>query len=221
MGLKRQKGLIVAIDTIEKKEYDKLKNTLASLSELSEDMVFKPGIPTALTFGFNDFIDVLKQYDNKIIFDAKLAEDTWDKSEQMLKLCKGRKLDGMIVHGFVPKEIIRGLVKNSENTDIIAIAKMSSENLVYDKHYKEIAKTAVDCGAKGIVVGANHPKVIREVRNIVGESAYVCSPGIGYQGGDARTALKSGTDYLIVGRTILKADDPREKAMEYLKLLNT
>lgn len=224
MGLIRQKGLMVAIDTNEKKEYEKLKDTIHSVSELSDDIIFKLGIPTVLTFGFDETINLLQHYDNKIVFDAKLAEDTQDKSDQMLILCKKRNLDGMIVHGFIPKEIIRSLVKKSENTDIIAVARMSSKTLVYDRHYKEIARDVTNCGAKGVVVGANHPKNIREVRSIVDEiddSVYICSPGIGYQNGDIKIALRMGADYPIIGRAILKADDPREKTREYLELLNS
>jgi orotidine-5'-phosphate decarboxylase len=114
---------------------------------------------------------------------------------------------------------MKSLVENSENTDIISVVRMSSDALI-NRYYKETARKSVNCGVKGVVVGATQPKYIREVRNIVDSSMYICSPGIGYQGGDAKTALRNGTDYLIVGRDILKADDPREKAKEYLELLN-
>ena len=78
MGLK-QKGLMVAIDTDEKKEYERVKDALPSLSELGEDVIFKLGLPTVLRFGFNNSINLLKHYDNRIVFDAKLAEDEGER----------------------------------------------------------------------------------------------------------------------------------------------
>jgi orotidine-5'-phosphate decarboxylase len=40
----------------------------------------------------------------------------------------------------------------------------------------------------------------------------VYSPGVGVQGGDARAAVESGADYLIVGRSIVESKDPAKSA---------
>jgi orotidine-5'-phosphate decarboxylase len=109
MGLKRQKGLMVAIDTTEKKEYDKLKSTLSPITELSEDIVFMPGIPTTLNFRFDNVIDLLQHYDNKIVFNAKVAEDSSEKANQILDMCKRRNLDGLIVHASISEKIMKRL----------------------------------------------------------------------------------------------------------------
>ena len=42
----------------------------------------------------------------------------------------------------------------------------------------------------------------------------IFSPGVGVQGGNAKTVLSSGSNYLIVGRTILNAEAPTVVAKE-------
>jgi len=42
----------------------------------------------------------------------------------------------------------------------------------------------------------------------------IFSPGVGTQGGNASEVISSGTNYLIVGRTILNAKNPVSVAKE-------
>ena len=74
------------------------------------------------------------------------------------------------------------------------------------------AKKAQKWGADGVVVGATYPEKIREIHEILRENVPIYSPGIGVQGGAAETALKAGARYLIVGRDITLAHNPRETA---------
>jgi orotidine-5'-phosphate decarboxylase len=78
--------------------------------------------------------------------------------------------------------------------------------------YISFAKKALKWNADGVVVGATYPEKIREIREILGERAPIYSPGIGAQGGKAKTALKAGARYLIVGREITLAQNPAEAA---------
>ncbi len=223
MGLKRQRGLIVAIDTYEKKDYEKLKTTLPSIAELDKNIVLMPGVLPMLRF-HSDFTGFLKQYDNKTVFNAKVAEDSQEKSNKMLNICKEHNWDGIIVHGCIPEKVMRNLVENSEDTDIIAVTRMSSKTLAYEKYWGEISLRSIECGVSGLVVGTNHPNSIRMIREMIDErdnSIYICSPGIGIQGGNMDTALKAGTDYPIIGRAILKADNPVEETIKYLNKLSS
>ncbi len=78
--------------------------------------------------------------------------------------------------------------------------------------YISFARKALKYGADGAVVGATYPEKIREVHEILSEKVPIYSPGIGAQGGTARSALKAGARYLIVGREITLAEDPAEAA---------
>lgn len=63
--------------------------------------------------------------------------------------------------------------------------------------------------ADGAIVGATRPRIIRQVKEILGEHVPVLAPGLGAQGGDVVKAIRSGADYLIIGRTIVNARNPR------------
>jgi orotidine-5'-phosphate decarboxylase len=78
--------------------------------------------------------------------------------------------------------------------------------------YVSFAKKALRWNADGVVVGATYPEKITEIHGILGESVPIYSPGIGAQGGAAKTALKAGARYLIVGRGLTLAQNPGETA---------
>ncbi len=80
--------------------------------------------------------------------------------------------------------------------------------------YVSFAKKALKYGADGAVVGATYPEKIEEVHQILGENVPIFSPGIGTQGGDIKSALEAGSRYLIVGRSIVQAEDPAKAAKE-------
>ena len=71
--------------------------------------------------------------------------------------------------------------------------------------YVSFARKAVQWGADGVVVGATHPEKIAEVKTILQGKAAIYSPGVGVQGGGAESAVRAGSDYLIVGREITMA----------------
>ena len=74
--------------------------------------------------------------------------------------------------------------------------------------YKEFARRARLWGAEGVIVSAKTPDVIAEVRGIVGKDSLIFSPGVGAQGGTASAAIRSGADFVIVGRSVTEAPEP-------------
>jgi len=80
--------------------------------------------------------------------------------------------------------------------------------------YVSFAKKALKYGADGAVVGATYPEKIKKVHQILGDKVPIFSPGIGAQGGEITAALKAGSRYLIVGRSIAQAENPAEAAKE-------
>ena len=67
---------------------------------------------------------------------------------------------------------------------------------------------AITSHVDGIIVGATYPKIISYCKKSVRGKLSLFSPGIGTQGGNASKAKKLGSDYLIVGRTILNSKNP-------------
>jgi orotidine-5'-phosphate decarboxylase len=78
--------------------------------------------------------------------------------------------------------------------------------------YVAFAKKALKWNADGVVVGATYPEKIRELCGILKSDVPIYSPGVGVQGGAAEKALTAGASYLIVGREITLAQNPRETA---------
>jgi orotidine-5'-phosphate decarboxylase len=74
--------------------------------------------------------------------------------------------------------------------------------------YRVFAERARDWKADGVVVSAKSADKIAETRRVVGKDCLIFSPGVGVQGGDAKTGASSGADFLIVGRSITESADP-------------
>lgn len=128
--------------------------------------------------------------------------------------------DAVIANPFIGKGALGVLVQKAHRADAGVIA------LVYMSHpgakegfglevggrglYRAFLERAADAGADGIVVGATQLDILRQVA----KQLPVYSPGIGAQGGDAAQAIRSGADYLIIGRSIVEAKQPAKVAKE-------
>ncbi len=75
--------------------------------------------------------------------------------------------------------------------------------------YIAFARKTLEYAADGAVVGATVPEKIREIKEILKDKVPIYSPGVGAQGGAAEKAIKAGARYLIVGREITLAGNPK------------
>ena len=71
----------------------------------------------------------------------------------------------------------------------------------------------LEVGATGIIAPATRPEKVSQLRKIVG-NLKILSPGVGAQGGSASDTIKAGADYVIVGRAIYQASDPKVAAKQ-------
>ncbi len=81
--------------------------------------------------------------------------------------------------------------------------------------YMMFARKVRDWEADGAIVSAKSLDIIREVRRMLDPWQVILSPGIGFQGGEADKAVKAGTDFAIVGRSIIDARSPRAMLREF------
>lgn len=123
-------------------------------------------------------------------------------------------------------------VAKRENRGIILLVYMSHKNSGFGygqkvfaietgetmHQYEVFARKALEWNADGVVVGATYPEIVQKVSLVLGEEVPVYSPGIGAQGAKVEDAVKNGAKYLIVGRSIVQAANPKQVA-ENLKLL--
>ena len=98
---------------------------------------------------------------------------------------------------------------------------------IYDKvsgllryQYEAFAEKALKWSADGAVVGATYPNKIKTIHTILGERVPIYSPGIGAQGGDVGKAMRAGSRYLIVGRSIFGSENPERSAKEMKEAAN-
>jgi orotidine-5'-phosphate decarboxylase len=77
-----------------------------------------------------------------------------------------------------------------------------------------IARMASEAGAFGLVAPATRPERVKKIRKIIGDKLTIISPGVGAQGARASDVIAAGADWVIVGRSIYKAELPKEAASE-------
>ncbi len=135
--------------------------------------------------------------------------------------------DAVIANPIMGLDSLKNLVKSShkEQKGVITLCHMSAPEarLSYDMEikmgkkqqlYQLFLNWALTAKVDGIVVGATFPKIIQYCSKQAGKNLSIFSPGVGTQGGNASEVISSGTDYLIVGRTILNAKNPVNVAKE-------
>ena len=135
--------------------------------------------------------------------------------------------DAVIANPIMGLDSLKNLVKSShkEQKGVITLCHMSAPEakLSYDMEikmgkkqqlYQLFLNWALTAKVDGIVVGATFPKIIQYCSKQAGKNLSIFSPGVGTQGGNASEVISSGTNYLIVGRTILNAKNPVDVAKE-------
>lgn len=95
--------------------------------------------------------------------------------------------------------------KEGFGINVIKKAKINSNNKVTTM-YKVFLDYAYTSQVDGIVVGATQIDILKEISSQKKTPIY--SPGFGTQGGDIKQAAKSGTDYFIIGSSIIGSKDP-------------
>jgi orotidine-5'-phosphate decarboxylase len=131
--------------------------------------------------------------------------------------------DAVIANPFIGKGGLTALVQKAHraNAGVIALVYMShpgaKEGFGLEVGgralYSEFLERAAGAGADGIVVGATQLDILKQVV-ATKQQLPVYSPGIGAQGGDTEQAIRSGADYLIIGRSIVEAAEPAKVAKE-------
>jgi len=166
---------------------------------------------------------VAHQYGLQTIADIKL-NDIGNTNQITSKTLWDFGFDAIIVNPIMGPESLKKIVREAHKRDrgVIALCHMSAPeakasyeiNVSLSKNskpkplYQLFLKWAISSGADGIIVGATYPKIISYCKKISGKKLGIYSPGIGTQGGSVTKAITSGSDFLIVGRTILGSKNP-------------
>ena len=167
------------------------------------------------------------------IADMKL-NDIKNTNEVILRYLYSMGFDSVIVNPIIGENELRSLVRlaHSFGMGVISLAYMSHENAsegyslnvaqgksnkskilpLFEIFLRYAKKSNVD----GIVVGATHLKILNYISSV--SSIPIYSPGIGIQGGNPKLAIDNGSNFLIIGRSILHSKNRRKKISKLLDL---
>lgn len=214
--MKIKNNLILALDVMNKKEAIEICYQVKDYIN-----TIKIGYPLALAEGL-EIINLLKnKFDFQVICDFKVA-DIDATNEKICDVTFKSGADAIICHGFVGEDSVKACLNIAEKyeKEIFLLTEMShpGAEMFLQKNADEIALMGVEMGIKNYVAPATRLNRLSDIRNIVGEDAFIISPGVGKQGGDGKKTLQY-SNAIIVGRSIYESENPKEACEKLIKSL--
>lgn len=146
-------------------------------------------------------------------------------------------LGGAVMLRAAAQAVSAGVAMGSDRTRLLAVTILTSMDQkavrevgisgVPKTRVVKLAKLAQEAGVDGVVASVQEAKAIRKA---CGREFLIVTPGVRPKGGNdtgknddqARTAtpreaMKAGADFIVVGRPILAAPDPRAAAQEIVE----
>ena len=223
--------LIVALD------FHKMDDVKNLVSELGDSVIFyKVGMELFYSVG-TEVVTWLKSQNKKIFLDLKLHDIPNTVAGGLCSLMN-LGADILNVHaagGFTMMKTAADRLREESaklgivKPKLIAITVLTSINqaewcgaLKISEQVVEFAKTAKDAGLDGVVASPQEAALIREA---CGKDFLIVTPGIRPAGSDINdqsristpaAAIKNGANYLVVGRPIRAAENPKLAAENIL-----
>jgi orotidine-5'-phosphate decarboxylase len=196
---------------------------------LGDSVVFyKLGLQIFMAGGYYELIDALRAEGKKIFVDLKFF-DVPETVKLAVSQLKDRGAEFATVHG--NDAILRAAVESRSNLKILAVTVLTSldrrdlEDLGFQCDVEALvlsrAKRALEIGCDGVISSGLEAE---KLRKDLGNGFLIVSPGIRpvenkpvddqKRTVDVEEAFLKGADYIVVGRPIRSARDPRAKAEE-------
>lgn len=197
------------------------------VTELGDSVVFyKVGMELFMSGDYFGFIEWLKQRDKKVFVDLKFF-DVPATVGRAIKALSRKAVDFATIHG--NDAIMEAAVKEKGDLKVLAVTVLTSLDrgdlidLGFQCDVRDLvlsrAKRALQIGCDGIVSSGLEAPMIRAE---LGQRLLVITPGIrpvdNREEDDQKrvatveTAFQNGADYIVVGRPIRDAGDPRKAA---------
>jgi orotidine-5'-phosphate decarboxylase len=203
--------------------------------ELLGDAVwfYKLGLQLFMAGGYFELLEWLRERDKKVFVDLKFF-DVPQTVKSAVRQLKGRDAQFVSVHG--NDRILEAAVSEKNDMKILAVTvltsldnadlrdlgfKCNAEELVYSR-----AKRALQIGCDGIISSGLEAA---RLRKDLGDRFLVVIPGIRPVSNvddqkrtvNVEQAFANGADYIVVGRPIKEAKDPRMAAINIQKKIGT
>ena len=196
---------------------------------LGESVLFyKVGLQLFMAGEYYPLIDWLRARQKQVFADLKFFDVPETVKSAVLQL-KGRGIAFATVHG--NDSILRAAAENKHDTKILAVTVLTSldqgdlQDLGFQCDVEALvlsrARRAIALGCDGVISSGLEAARLRQE---LGANFLIVSPGIRpvenkpvddqKRTVDVQAAFQNGADYIVVGRPIRNAPDPRAKAEE-------
>jgi len=220
MAVKRSERLIVALDVPSASE------ARAMVERLGDAVSFyKIGLELSTTGQYYEVLDWLVKRGNRVFCDLKL-HDIPETVRRAVANLRGRGVTFLTVHA--DRGVMSAAVGERGDVKILAVTVLTSTGQAdlaeqgYGGRLEELvmkrAGAAAELGCDGVITSGLE---VSALRARYGEKLLFVTPGIRPIGGDAgdqkrvvdvAQAFKNGADYIVVGRPVRDAKDPRAAA---------
>ena len=228
--LRGKDRIIVALDV------PTIDEALASVERLDNISFFKVGLQLFMTGGLPDLLQALRT--KRVFVDLKLPGDISNTIAAVIDACVSMNVELLTLSESMPLPAIRAAraaraARSSSHPKFLTVPVLSSldasdlpagaggESGVEAVIVKR-AQAALDAGCDGIIASGDAIQVCRRAF----PSTLIVSPGIRPSGASTddhkrhttpAEAIRLGADYLVIGRPILKAPDPRAAAQRIIE----
>jgi orotidine-5'-phosphate decarboxylase len=196
---------------------------------------YKLGLEIFMAGGYFELIDWVRDQGKKVFVDLKFF-DVPETVQSAVAQLRNRHVEFTTVHG--NDDILRAAIKRKEGVKILAVTVLTSldkndlralgfecdpETLVLSR-----ARRALEIGCDGVISSGLEAS---KLRNNLGDNFLIVVPGIRpvenrlvddqKRTVDVEQAFQNGADYIVVGRPIRNAPDPKVKAEEIQRRISS
>lgn len=223
-NIENQDRLIVALDVPNVTDAKKMVETLGGAVSF-----YKIGLELFMSGEYFELLDWLKGQEKKIFVDLKFF-DVPATVGRAIKQLNGKGVTFATIHG--NDSIMRAAAENKGDVQVLAVTVLTSldrgdlDDLGFDCDVDKLvlsrAKRAIELGCDGVVASGLEAPVMRES---LGHNFMIVSPGIRPVDNDddqkrvvtVEKAFENGADYIVIGRPIRDANDPKATAQKIQK----
>ena len=215
--------IIIALDVNTIKQEQRLLDILSPHVK-----IFKIGMELFYSCGAKA-VELVKKYDREVFLDLKF-HDIPNTVKNASKVATKLGVFMFNVHASGGSDMMKAALEGAEEESekmgigkpkILGVTVLTSIESSQDQ-VLNLARSAKESGIDGVVASAQEAKVIRKK---LGEDFLIVTPGIRPKDTEKQDqkrtatpqeALQAGADYIVIGRPVTKAKDPK-KALEAMK----
>lgn len=222
--------IIVALDV---ENIEKAKDLVNQIGD--EISFYKIGLELMMSGQYFDLIKWLKENNKKVFCDLKLY-DISQTVGRAVKNLSNHDVDLLTIHT-ASSDIMKQAAQNKGNMKVIGVTVLTNldqndlndmgfdPNISLNDLVLKKANLAIKSGLDGVVASALESKNLRQN---LGNDFDIVTPGIRLKQIDnddqkrvttAKEALANGSSYLVVGRPITRAENPKLAAKEFIQSL--